>query len=161
MDRLEGSHLAVDRDDHRIGVFERAHGDVVEVGAGVDDDRVVRLAGRLEDQIDLVALDERRKLGRSSGGQDVETRLVARRVGPEQFRLPRRLVVPSDIGKRLLDGQVEMRGDRAELSRQVDEERPVRPSLGHGDRHVDGDRRRADAALRGEAGDHPARLLLS
>ena len=89
-------------------------------------------------------------------GEDVETGVVPRGVGPEQLRLGHRGVVAGDVGERLLRLDVEERRDLAELEVEVDEDDPVRLLAGLDHRHVRRDRRRPDAAARAVDRDRPA-----
>ena len=97
----------------------------------------------------------RRRLGPGGCGQDMQSAVVAHRVGPQQLRLADRRFVADDIGEGLLRVEVEKRRDPAELEREVDQDDLVRPPGDGGDADVRGDRRRPDAALRAVDRDGP------
>ena len=141
----------------RLGGLEDPEHALVEDRAGVDDDRVIPLEQRAEDVLDMVGRDELRGLGRLRCGQDVETAVVADRVGAQQFRLAEGGLVAHDIGDGELRLEVQVRGHATELEVEVDEDDPVGLALRGDDGDVRGDRRRADSALRAVHRDGPSR----
>ena len=133
--------------DDRVGQVEEREVDVVEDRRHVDDDRAVDPAQQRQDLVDVAGRDHLGHLDARRGEQDVDPR----RVAPEDV-LEVRLGDP--VGRqvedrRRVDRHLEERPQVAELEAAVDQHGPL-AELADRDGEVEGDRRLADAALRGE-----------
>ena len=158
-DRVADRRRVVGHDlEDGVGLVEQGERQLVQPDARVDDHEVVQPAHQRERLLEVADQDHLGHLDARRGEQDVD-------VAPARARAPRRDPISEmrSVGRSSIDGASRGRPQEAaqvaELDAAVDERRS-KAEARRGDAEVERDRGLADAALRREDDDEPARALL-